>query len=237
MEVSFEHVVDNIYALAIWDTEWKSYNNCYFIIQDNGVTLIDSGKGIHSKYLRKALVELGKTPEDVHLFLATHGHEDHIEGSNIFKNAKKFIHSNDNDLMDSLDLTQFSNDLEVFEVINEFEYELVGYHTPGSVVFYQRPSKTVFTGDFLCFFGDPLSKDGLVSKGDDLRNEWVKYLRDGGVSIEHLDHFLSGLKKINQFDSNVMCTGHGGILVGNIKEFINDLIDVGVQYSKRVSDY
>lgn len=236
MEVSFERVVDNIYALAIWDTEWKSYNNCYFIIQDKGVTLIDSGKKNHSKYLRKALTELGKTTEDVHLFLATHGHKDHIEGSRIFKNAKKFIHSNDNDLIDSLELTQFSNDLGDFEVIKEFGYDLVGYHTPGSVVFYHRPSKTVFTGDFICFFGDPLSKDGLVSKGDDLRNEWVKYLRDGGISTEHLDHFLGGLKKINQFDSSVMCTGHGGVLVGNIKEFISELIDVGVQYSKRVSD-
>ncbi|MEE6451369.1 MBL fold metallo-hydrolase [Gottfriedia acidiceleris] len=236
MEILFERVIDNIYVLAVWDTEWKSYNNCYFIIQENGVTIIDSGKGNHSKYLRKALGELGKTPEDVLLFLATHGHEDHIEGSSMFKNAKKFIHSNDNELIDSLELAQFSNDLEAFEVIKEFEYELVGYHTSGSVVFYHRPSKTVFTGDFLCFFGDPLSKDGLVSKGEYLRNEWVKYLRDGGVSTKHIDQFLSGLKKINQFNSRVMCTGHGGVLVGNIKEFISELINIGVQYSKRVSD-
>ncbi|PET69660.1 hypothetical protein CN514_08470 [Bacillus sp. AFS001701] len=136
VEVSFERVVDNIYALAIWDTEWKSYNNCYFIIQDNGVTLIDSGKGIHSKYLRKALVELGKTPEDVHLFLATHGHKDHIEGSSIFKN--------DNDLIVSHELTQFSNVLKDFEVIKEFEFDLVGYHTPGSVVFLPSPIKSSF---------------------------------------------------------------------------------------------
>jgi len=61
-------------------------------------------------------------------------------------------------------------------------------------------------------------------------------LRDGGVSTEQLECFLGGLKKINQFDSSVMCTGHGGVLVGNIKEFISELIDVGVQYSKRVSD-
>ncbi|WP_167555322.1 MBL fold metallo-hydrolase [Gottfriedia acidiceleris] len=235
MEVSFERVVDNIYALVIWDTEWKSYNNCYFIIQDKGVTLIDSGKKIHSKYLENALIELGKTPEDVKLFLATHGHADHIEGSAIFKNAKKFIHSNDNDLVNSLDINQFSNDLEAFEVRKEFDYALVGYHTPGSVVFYHRPSKTVFTGDFLCFFGDPISKDGLVSKGNDLRNEWVKYLRDGGVSKEHLDCFLEGLKKINQFDSIVMCTGHGGVLVGNMKEFISELLDVGVQYTKSIN--
>lgn len=232
MDYLFENIQENIYVLAIWDREWKSYNNCYFIVQDKGITLIDSCKKIHTKYLKIALRELGKSKEDVNLFLATHGHEDHVEGSAIFENAKKFIHSNENGLIESLENTQFSNDLSASEVVQEFDYDLVGYHTSGSVIFYHRPSKIIFTGDFLCFFGDPLSKDGLVSNGSDLRNEWLKYLRDGGVSKEHLVQFLSGLHKINQFNSSVMCTGHGGVLVGNINEFINDLIDVGDQSSK-----
>lgn len=227
MEYLFEKVKENIYVLAVWDSEWKSYNNCYFIVNDEGVTLIDSEKKVHAIYLEKALNELGKSLEDVKLFLATHGHEDHVEGSTNFKHAKKFLHSNDNDLIEQLDKMQFSNDLKADEVGQEFDYELVGYHTPGSVVFYHRPSKIIFTGDFLCFFGDPLSNEGLVSEGHDLRYEWVKYLRDGGVPQDHLGSFLEGLKLINQFDSSVMCTGHGGVLVGDIQDFISKLIKVG----------
>lgn len=226
MNYLFEQVVDNVYVLAVWDSSWNSYNNCYLLLNDEGVILIDTGKTEHSDYLKQSLHNLGKTLEDVTIILATHGHEDHIQGATIFKNARKYIHTNDFALVEGLDFNDLLSDPKVKQ---DFDFTLVGYHTQGSVVFYHRPSKVLFTGDFLCFFGDPLSKDGLVSEGQDLRNEWIEYLRNGGVPQESLDSFLEGLMAINQFEPVVLCTGHGGVLVGDVNQFLSKLLKIGEQ--------
>ncbi|NYE09102.1 glyoxylase-like metal-dependent hydrolase (beta-lactamase superfamily II) [Bacillus niacini] len=229
MEYLFEAVKENVYVLAIWDSSWNSYNNCYFIVQEDGITLIDSSKEAHSEYLVQSLKQLGKSPEDVKFVLATHGHEDHVQGASILKNAKKYIHHQERSLIEYPEPDQFHFDLSNRGVVDNFEYLWVGHHTPGSLAFYHRPSKVLFTGDFLCFFGDPLSKDGLVSVGNDLRHEWLEFLRNGGVAKDDLNDFLNGLKAMNGFNVDVMCTGHGGVLVGDIESFVSELLNVGTK--------
>lgn len=227
MNTIFEAVAKNVYVLAIWDASWKSYNNCYFIIEEKGVTVVDSGKIQHAQYIEQSLHSIGKKPEDVVLFLATHGHEDHVQAASLFKNATKFIHPNERDMIEYPEPDQFYYELPNQGIFQDFECNLVGYHTPGSVVFYHKPTKTLFTGDFLCFFGDPLSADGLVSEGNELREAWLTYLKAGGVPKEHLDSFLNGLKTIQQFNPTALCSGHGGVLAGDIKEFVSELLKVG----------
>ncbi|MEC1524165.1 MBL fold metallo-hydrolase [Neobacillus niacini] len=229
MEYLFENVKENIYVLAIWDSKWNSYNNCYFIVQEDGITLIDSCKEEHSAYLVQALKQLGKTPDAITLVLATHGHEDHVQGTALFKNAKKFIHQQERSLIEYPKPDEFLFELSDRGVIQEFDYIWVGHHTPGSLAFYHKPSRVLFTGDFLCFFGDPLSKDGLVSAGNDLRHEWLEFLRNGGVVKDELNAFLQGLTAMNAFEVDVMCTGHGGVLVGDIESFISELLHAGKQ--------
>jgi glyoxylase-like metal-dependent hydrolase (beta-lactamase superfamily II) len=220
LDYLLEKVNESIYVAAIWDEGWNSYNNCYLILEEDGVTVIDSCKKEHTDCLRHALSTIGKTPEDVKLVLATHGHEDHVEGTTIFTQAQKAIHPREQ----SAESASFDIELADSGTIHDFVYTLVGHHTPGSVVFYHNPSNTIFTGDFLCFFGDPLSKDGLVSKGDDLRIAWIDFLAGGGIPNEQLPVFLKGLKAIKGFDSEFMCTGHGGVLAGDINSFIDDLL-------------
>lgn len=227
MSYLFEPVKENVYVLAIWDPNWNSYNNCYFIVQEDGITLIDSSKEEHSAYLVQALKQLDKSPEDVTLVLATHGHEDHVQGTAIFKNAKKYIHPQEHSLIEYPQPNEFLFELSDYGVIQNFEYFWVGHHTPGSLAFYHQPSKVLFTGDFLCFFGDPLSKDGLISEGNDLRHEWLEFLRQGGVEKDKLNGFLKGLNAMYEFDTDVLCTGHGGVLVGDIKSFVSELLNVG----------
>lgn len=227
MDYLFEAVKENVYVLAIWYSKWNSYNNCYFIVQEDGITLIDSCKEEHSSYLAQALKQLGKTPDDVTLVLTTHGHEDHVQGTAIFKNAKKYIHQQERSLIEYPRPDEFHFELSDRGVIQNFEYFLVGHHTPGSLVFYHQPSKILFTGDFLCFFGDPLSKDGLVSAGNDLRHEWLEFLRNGGVAKNQLIDFLKGLHAMNEFGADGMCTGHGGVLVGDIESFVFELLNAG----------
>ncbi|WP_421384795.1 MBL fold metallo-hydrolase [Bacillus salacetis] len=218
-----ENVKENLFVLAIWDTDWSSYNNCYILLEKESVILVDSCKKQHIPLLEQALNDLGKSPQDVKLVLATHGHEDHVEGAAIFTNARKLI--NPREELD--DMLGFEPVLLDQGTIQGFDYELVEHHSPGSVVFYHEDSKTVFMGDFLCFFGDPLSKGGLVSEGEDLRKAWMDFLEDGGVPEAVLPGFLNGLKKIHDYDAEVMCTGHGGVLVGEIKDFIAELVRVG----------
>ncbi|MEH7437721.1 MBL fold metallo-hydrolase [Neobacillus drentensis] len=227
MDYIFETVKENIYVLAVWDESWGSYNNCYFIVEEQSVTLIDSGKQQHAVFIEQALHSIGKSVDDVILCLATHGHEDHVQAASIFKHAKKVIHPNERDMIESPEPEQFLYELPSDGHFGEFDCQLVGYHTPGSVIFYHKPSKILFTGDFLCFFGDPLSPDGLVSVGPELREEWLKYLRNGGVTDKHLPPFLSGLEILSRFNPEAMCSGHGGVLTGEIKEFILALLKTG----------
>ncbi len=233
MEYLFELVKENVYAISVWDTNWNTYNNCYFILEDEGITFIDSGKREHSVFIEQALDKIGKSPDDVTLLLATHGHEDHVQGSVIFKNAKKFIHPNERSIMELSDPSQFNYQLSDCSGTQDFEWVLVGNHTPGSSAFYHIPTKVIFTGDFLCFFGDPLSEDGLVSEGKELREAWLEYLRNGGVAADSLHSFLEGLNAINRYDIDVMCTGHGGVLVGHVNSFISDLLEAGTKISSK----
>ncbi|WP_042459944.1 MBL fold metallo-hydrolase [Neobacillus dielmonensis] len=228
--IIFEPIKKNVYVLAVWDAEWKSYNNCYIILEGDYITLLDCGKKEHSIYLIKALESLGKSVDDVTLLLATHGHEDHVQGAEIFINAKKYIHANERGKMEYPYPEQFEILPSNRNNIDDFDILLVGDHTPGSVAFYHRPSKVVFTGDFLCFFGDSLSKDGLVSQGNDLREAWLSFLHNGGVTGQHLKIFIEGLKGINRFDADAMCSGHGGVLVGDITSFVSELIHLGQEW-------
>ena len=79
-DYQLEIVTKNVYALAVWDSSWNSYNNCYILTDDGGVTLIDSGKAEHSPILLQALAQLQKSSEDVATLVATHRSEERRVG-------------------------------------------------------------------------------------------------------------------------------------------------------------
>ncbi|WRP07199.1 MBL fold metallo-hydrolase [Rossellomorea aquimaris] len=223
MDYLLERVNDQIYVLAVWDAQWNTYTNAYFIQEDAGLTVVDSCKEGHLVFLQHALNNIGKTADDVKLMLVTHGHEDHVGGAPLFTRSRKVIHADE-----TLPVTSsISGKLIDRGTIGDYEYTRVGYHSPGSVIFFHRPTRTLFTGDFLCFFGDPLSDGGLVSKGDDLRQAWIEFLQGGGVARVDLPVFLNGLRMMQEYGPDVMCTGHGGVLVGDLDVFLDELIAIG----------
>ncbi|MGF3104411.1 MBL fold metallo-hydrolase [Rossellomorea sp. DUT-2] len=223
MDYLLERVKDHIYVVAVWDPEWNTYTNAYLIQEEAGMTVVDSCKEKHVVFLQHALNKIGKTSDDVKLMLVTHGHEDHVGGAPLFTKARKVIHADETLPVAS----SISGKLLDRGTIGDYEYTRVGYHSPGSVIFFHRPTRTLFTGDFLCFFGDPLSDGGLVSKGDDLRQAWIEYLQGGGVAKLDLPVFLNGLRIMQEYDPDVMCTGHGGVLVGDLDVFLEELITIG----------
>ncbi|WP_456272604.1 MBL fold metallo-hydrolase [Bacillus sp. AK031] len=226
MDNLLEKVNESIYVAAIWDEDWNTYNNCYLIVEEDGITLVDSCKKQHTDYLRNALAAIGKTPEDVRVVLATHGARRSRGRNDYFTQAQKAIHS----LEQPGEPASFELELADHGTLGNFQYSLVGHHTPGSLVFHHRPSRTIFTGDLFSFFGDPLSTDGLVSKGNDLRNAWIDFLAGGGVPKEQLPSFLEGLNTIKSFGAETMDTGHGGVLAGDIDSFIDELMQLGVTH-------
>ena len=224
MNFLIEKVNEQIYVMAVWDAEWKTYTNAYLIEEESGMTVVDSCKEEHLVFLQDALDKIGKTPDDVKLMLFTHSHEDHVGGESLFTKARKVIHADETLPPGS----SISGELLDKGTIGDYDYTRVGYHSPGSVIIFHRPTRTLFTGDFLCFFGDPLSKEGLlVSKGDDLRQAWIEYLQDGGVASANLPQFLHGLRIMKDYDPAVMCTGHGGVLRGDLDVFLEELIVIG----------
>lgn len=247
-----EQVTNGVHALAVWDESWKSYNDCYVVIQENRTLLVDTGKAEHASILAEAVHRLGKRTDDVTGVLATHGHHDHVGGSKILTSAAKSVHEADWGLLDDTLRSQFHPDLPQYASTLGVECMLLGQHTKGSVALYDPHSRVLFCGDHVCFFGRPLQGGRLVSEGQELRKafrDFVRWWGTEGSSAEqqtqlqadlarrapedqeryNLDLFLDGVRTLRRFDAIALCTGHGGVLQGDIRGFLSELLAAGKQ--------
>lgn len=228
----FEKVTEGVYALAVYDPSWESYNNCYIVVQDHDVLLIDCGKAEHSSVLVQALSQLGATPQDVTTLMATHGHHDHVGGSTALPNATKLIHINDYEILSPELQAQFSPALPDDGRVLDFECVLLGHHTRGSVALFHPKTRTLFVGDHLAFFRDPLPPEGLVSRGLEVRELAYSFVAQLAKSpkdrqrqrFENFGQFLQGLVTMQRFNAEAFCTGHGAVLYGNIASFMSELV-------------
>ncbi|KKM12050.1 hypothetical protein SY88_05550 [Clostridiales bacterium PH28_bin88] len=224
-----DRVVDNVFALAVWDGEWQSFNNCYILLRRDGVQLIDSGKAEHITCLVQALAFLGKSPKDVTDIVVTHGHKDHFGGSFIFPNASKLIHTNDLDMLPSN--SGFIPILKNEGLIRGLAFVLVKHHTKGSIALYEHERKVLFCGDFLGFFGQTLPPEGLVSQGTELRKwfvDLVSKLRHEERLQLQFDQFILGIDYLKNFNAHFLCSGHGAVLHNNIESFFSDIARVSI---------
>ncbi len=248
IEHQFGVVTDNVYALTVWDSSWNSYNNCYILAHDGEVTLVDSGKAEHSSILADALAQLRRSPEDEPTLIATHGHRDHIGGSVILRRATKLIHPADLPLLPPDLRSRFSPHLPSRGTVHDFECILLGQHTTGSVALFHPATRVLFCGDHICFFGSPLSSEGVVGRGADVRDRyrdfvanWAKHwppTLEDQKRLEadlanrapedreryNFDLFLQGVRTLQEFDAIALCTGHGSVLYGDIPEFLSELV-------------
>jgi hypothetical protein len=246
-----QEVTDGVHAIAVWDSSWNSYNNCYALINDSRVTLIDSGKADHSDVLIAALARLQKAPQDVTELFATHGHRDHVGGSFVLDRARKAIHPHDSPLLADPVRSSFTLSLPSGGALGDLDCVLLGQHTTGSVALFHRPSRVLFCGDHICFFGRPFSDEGFVSRAQDTRDRFTgfvadlaqhwppteedrKWITDDLASRSPQDHerhnfdlFVAGLRTLQQFDAIALCTGHGTVLRGEIAAFLHGLIAAG----------
>ncbi|MGI1658813.1 MAG: MBL fold metallo-hydrolase [Desulfitobacterium sp.] len=227
MESKLDKVVGDIYVYATWDDEWDTYNNCYILLREDDVILIDSGKKEHSAHLVSALEKLGKMPEDVTHIIFTHGHRDHVGGSVVFPRATKVIHREDLFLLDSEMKTSFKILESDHGKIQDLIYFKVLHHTNGSIVIYEPEHRIIFCGDFICFFGQEIPPEGFVSEGIalcDWFQQLVVQLSPEEKESLRVDQLYSGLRKLQYINSNYLCTGHGPVICGAINSFFRLLL-------------
>jgi glyoxylase-like metal-dependent hydrolase (beta-lactamase superfamily II) len=230
MKKYFEEIAKDVYVFSLWDKSWNSYNNCYLLLDNNHYILIDSGKEEHSSFLYSALESKGISNKDITHFIATHGHRDHIGGARFLGEIEGFIHNTDIELIpETLGNKLKMNLPDNGSTVSNLECVLLGHHTKGSVSLYHRESKVLFCGDHICFFGEPLRKNNVVDTGGLEREKLKQFVSDWSQSEDmrkkhNFNLFIEGLKIMNKFDVEYLCTGHGVVLNGNINEFISDLL-------------
>jgi len=232
METVFKEVAKDVYVIALWDASCNSYINCYLIRSGKEIFLIDSGKMEQSNDLLKTLSDISISPHDVTNIFYTHGHHDHVGGNSFFPGAKKYIHASDLALIPVESRSDFSIDIVDEAEKKGIECIQIGHHSEGSALLYHRESKVMFCGDFVCFFGDPIPSDGLVSTSQEPREIAYQFYASMAMdpkmrqdsNFEPYDLFIHGLEMMRKFDSSVLCTGHGTVLSGDIPHFLDRLL-------------
>lgn len=230
MDSVVKEIADGVFAIAIWDSSWNSYNNCYLINRVDDVLMIDCCKAEQSDALVAALSQIGVDPNNVKSFIATHGHPDHVGGSGLFVQAEKWIHIHDAGRLSAEQSKEFKEiDCDAGE-ISGLSFTLLGHHTEGSIALFDPITHCLFCGDHICFFGDKLPSEGLVTFGDDLRAKTETFVagwsqRPEDRSKYRFDRFIQGLQLLLSYtESRYLATGHGPILRDQIPDFLRSLI-------------
>lgn len=149
-----------------------------YIINENPLTLVDTGMPYSLKQLEKTLHEGGKTIRSVELILHTHGHIDHIGSTNLVKEKSSALscgHKLDETHFDKahkyygtniitgllsnvagvilnmqpLFIDRYIFENETFDILGGLKVIHTPGHTFGSVCFYSEKYGILFSGDAL----------------------------------------------------------------------------------------
>ncbi len=133
-------------------------SNVYLLADGRRMLLMDSGSGISMPLLDEVL-----THYKVERVLLTHGHADHIGGM-VYISADGYLHKADFGMLRELNsfMPNYKppNNIDKMDFsslkFGKFELEVIHTpgHTPGSVCFYERKERLLFSGDTLFAGGD-----------------------------------------------------------------------------------
>jgi glyoxylase-like metal-dependent hydrolase (beta-lactamase superfamily II) len=164
--VNTSQVAPNVHAIQLLRVK------AHAILEDTGVSLIDTGYAGSLPRLEKALGDLGRTIGQVRRVICTHGHPDHAGGARALADLgiEILIHPADAANLDiglksairrpsrgrffaaiTPPLPTFTpmRDGDVLPVLGGLEVIHTPGHTPGSVCLFARRSGLLFVGDVL----------------------------------------------------------------------------------------
>lgn len=168
--------------------------------------IIDPGMGNELKLIHSLKALSIKPDEITHVFL-THGHADHFSNAVLFPKARIYMHPYDALRVNARNedftcskyfekinfpkITDNFQDKEKFN-LNDLSLEVIYSpgHTKGSVCFYCKKHKVLFSGDTI--FNKTHGRTDLPSG-----------------SIDDLER---SLKKLQEIDYDILCSGHNSIL-------------------------
>jgi glyoxylase-like metal-dependent hydrolase (beta-lactamase superfamily II) len=231
-KLNTEQLDDNVYLIIGKNKGTFPYSNSLLIV-DEEVVLLDSGIGDEQLQVLK---------DEVKILINTHYHIDHILGNHLFQklwvveeeagvtssfeNYKRFagilgtsiendwlrwFHQHFNFQASSYTRTFKSNEFFKF---GETQWEAVHTpgHSPGHCCFYEPNKRLMFSSDI-----------DLTSFGP-----WY------GNPNANLTDFIESIKKLSDFDMDVIATSHTMPLKNNINQALNDYLDKIFEREERV---
>ncbi|MDO8647183.1 MAG: MBL fold metallo-hydrolase [Candidatus Diapherotrites archaeon] len=191
-----------------------------FLLVGRKIALIDTGLSSNAGFLEKSLVSIGFSPDDIELVLHTHGHADHFCADSLFKKAQIRMGEFDafrvsmKDAMfsysESFGETFFPKISSSFQAnefiqISPFNLQVIATpgHTEGSVCFFEKSKKLLFSGDTL--FNNGVGRFDLIS---------------GSGQRLH-----SSLDVLARLDFEILLPGHGAILKTGQKQNIKNAVE------------
>jgi glyoxylase-like metal-dependent hydrolase (beta-lactamase superfamily II) len=201
-DLAGSQVAPNVHAIQLLRVK------VHAILEDEGVSLIDSGYAGSLPRLAKALADLGRTVAQVRRVICTHGHPDHAGGARAFADLgiEVLIHPVDAANMEvslvsairkpsrgrlfaamtpRLPIFTPLEDGDMLPVLGGLEVVHTPGHTPGSVCLYARRRGLLFVGDVLQRrFGRVSPASGLYS--DDPATARSSLQRLAGLDVKTL---------------------------------------------------
>lgn len=196
-------ILDNLYAF-IWRN--PQANNCNsYLIRGSKNILIDPGHLHLFDHVRLGLLDLNVTLDQIDLVMITHGHPDHLEAAQLFKEptavtisqaeadfikawAGRYGWNSDQGLKAAFFLQE--GDLRIGD--RTFQVLATPGHSPGSFCLYWPEEKALFAGDVI--FNQGIGRTDLPG-GD-------------GALLKESIHRLAGL------DIEYVLSGHGEVIQG-----------------------
>lgn len=195
--------------------------NCYFVEEDNGLTLIDAALPYSAKSIIKAAKKIGKS---ITRIVITHAHSDHIGALDTLKEVlpdlQVCISSRDALLLDG-NTTLLPDEInapirgglpknikikpDVFLVegdrVGSLEVIATPGHTPGSITLFDTRNRSVIAGDAF------VTRGGLAVSG--MMNPLFPF---PALATWDKCTALESAKKISDYKPGLLAVGHGKML-------------------------